>query len=113
MKWEETLAAYDKIAAEAGMERKGKTMPYTSANGYMFSLVNKDGELGIRLSKEAGEKFNKKYNTGTFHSHGAIMKDYVHIPEDMLGKTKTLAKMLKESQEYVMSLPPKPTNKKK
>ncbi len=38
---------------------KGKNMLYTSANGHMFSQLNKDGELGIRFSREAQEKYNK------------------------------------------------------
>ena len=58
--WKDKLAQYDKlIAACTDFERKGKTMPYTSANGYMFSLLNKDGETGIRLSKESGKNLGK------------------------------------------------------
>ena len=56
--WEEKLKFYDQlIATNAKFERKGKTMPYTSANGYMFSLFNKAGEIGIRLSKDAQKAF--------------------------------------------------------
>jgi len=51
-------------------------MPYTSANGYMFSLLNKAGEFGIRLPKERGTEFKEKYNSTIFKSHGAIIKDY-------------------------------------
>jgi len=54
--WKEKLALYDKLVElSPEFERKGKTVPYTSANGYMFSLLNKDGEFGIRLSKESGK----------------------------------------------------------
>ena len=42
--WKENLEKYDRIVAKTDrFECKGKTMPYTSANGYMFSLINKDG----------------------------------------------------------------------
>lgn len=34
------------------LERKGKTTPYTPANGQMFSLLNVAGQIGIRFSKE-------------------------------------------------------------
>ncbi len=54
--WEEKFAKYDELIAMCPrFERKGKAVPYTSANGHMFSQLNKDGELGIRFSK-AGRK---------------------------------------------------------
>jgi hypothetical protein len=107
MTWEGKLALYDELAEKAGIERKGKTVPYTSDNGHMFSLLNKDGELGMRFSKEVQEEYIKKWNTTTFMSHGATMRGYVLIPEDMLKDLDTLANHLKESHEYVMSLDPK------
>lgn len=50
--WDETRKIYDQIVERCPrFERKGKTMPYTSANGHMFSLLNKAGELGFRYAK--------------------------------------------------------------
>jgi len=50
---EEKLRGYDELVSKCPrFERKGKAMVYTSANGYMFSLLNKAGEIGIRFSKE-------------------------------------------------------------
>lgn len=115
MSYEDNLAFYDKLVAKTDkFERLGKTMPYTSANGYMFSLLNKDGELGMRLSKERQQEFiNKHEGSGPFMSHGAVMKDYVLIPESLYGKKALLSKLLNESYEYVMSLPaPKRKGKK-
>lgn len=44
--WDKRLKIYDELVANSPrIERKGKTMPYTSANGYMFSLLNKAGEI--------------------------------------------------------------------
>lgn len=106
--WEKTLKFYDElVSANPNFERKGKTMPYTSANGYMFSLVNKDGELGFRLSKESGKKFMEEHNTTIFKSHGAVMRDYVLIPERMFKDVELLSEYLEESYQHVMSLPPK------
>ncbi len=49
---EETIKKYDELLSKCpDIDRKGKSMPYTSANGHMFSQVNKAGELGIRFSK--------------------------------------------------------------
>lgn len=88
-------------------ERKGKTMPYTSANGYMFSLLNKDGELGFRFSKDVQERYIKAFNSSYFKSYGATMKGYVLIPESMLNDVDALAEYLNESYDYVMTLEPK------
>jgi hypothetical protein len=85
-------------------ERKGKTMPYTSANGYMFGLLNKAGQLGIRMSKNGQEAFKEKYDSNTFKSYGATMKDYVLIPDSMAGNIELFAKYLKVGYDYVMSL---------
>jgi len=102
------LSIYDKLVAKCSrFERKGKTMPYTSANGYMFSLFNKDDEIGIRFSKEIQEKYIQEFETTLYKSHGAIIKGYVLIPEKMLDDLDKLANYLNESFDYVMSLEPK------
>jgi hypothetical protein len=88
-------------------ERKGKTMPYTSANGYMFSLFNKAGEIGIRFSKEVQEKYLQEFDTTIYKSFGAIMRGYILIPESMWKDTALIVSLLNESYDYVMSLEPK------
>ncbi|MFK7972446.1 MAG: hypothetical protein AB8F95_18900 [Bacteroidia bacterium] len=107
--WEETLTFYDSLVAKnPNFERKGKTVPYTSANGHMFSFINKEGELGFRLSKESGERFMEEHEITTpFKSHGAFMRGYVLIPERLFEKEALLSALLEESFQYVMSLPPK------
>ncbi len=106
--YKEKLAIYDKLVDKCTrFERKGKTMPYTSSNGYMFSLLNKDGELGIRFSKEVQEKYIKKFNTNIYKSYGAVMRGYILIPDSMQADLDNLANYLNESFDYVMSLDPK------
>lgn len=106
--WNEKLKIYDQLIDKCPrFERKGKTMPYTSANGYMFSLFNKDCEIGIRFSKEVQEKYIQEFNTTIYKSYGAVMKGYVLIPEHMWDDLDTLSKYLNESYEYVMTLEPK------
>jgi len=73
----------------------------------MFSQLNKDGEIGIRFSKEVQEKYIKEFNTTVFKSYGAVLKGYVLIPDKMLDDLDTLADYLNESYDYVMSLEPK------
>ena len=106
--WEEKLKIYDALIAKCSrFQRKGKTMPYTSANGYMFSLLNKAGEIGIRFSKEVQEKYMQELNTTYYTSYGATMKGYILIPDEMLVDLDILARYLDQSYDYVMSLEPK------
>lgn len=108
MTWQEKLAVYDQLVAKCPrFERKGKTVPYTSANGHMFSLLNKDGELGFRFSKQVQEKYIEEFDTTILKSHGAVMRGYVLIPDEMLEDLDLAAKYLNESYDYVMSLDPK------
>lgn len=104
----ENLAIYNElVAANPNFERKGKTMPYTSANGHMFSQLNKDGEIGIRLSKESGAAFMEQYNATRFKSYGAFMRGYVRIPDELLKDLELVGKYLEEGYQYVLSLEPK------
>ena len=106
--WKKKLALYDKLVVKCPrFERKGKTMPYTSANGHMFSLLNKDGELGFRFSKQVQEKYIQKFWTTTLKSHGATMNGYVLIPDNMFADLDKLSEHLNESYDYVMTLDPK------
>ena len=106
--WEEKLKIYDELVGKCKrFKRKGKTMPYTSANGHMFSLFNKAGEIGIRFSKEVQEKYIEEFNSSPYESYNAVMKGYVLIPEKMLEDLDRLANYLDESYDYVMSLDPK------
>ena len=107
-KYDDQLKLYDQLVDKCPrFERKGKTMPYTSANGYMFSLLNKAGELGIRFSKEVQKKYMEKYDTTLFKSYNSIMHGYILLTEEMLKDEKNIVKLLNESYDHVMSLPPK------
>ena len=106
--WEEKLKIYDELVAKCPrFERKGKTMPYTSVNGHMFSQLNKAGEIGIRFSKEVQEKYIEEFDSTIFKSYNSIMHGYVLIPENMLDDLDNVARYLDESYDYVMSLEPK------
>ncbi len=110
--WKEKLKFYDKlIDTNPNFERKGKTMPYTSANGYMFSQLNKAGEIGIRLPKEQGAQFMKEHETTVFKSYGAVMKEYVLVPEKLWEDLELLSSYLNDAYVYVMSLPQKRSKK--
>ena len=109
----EKIALYDKlIATNPEIERKGVTNPYTSHNGHMFTHLSKTGTCGIRLPKVEREAFLKKYNTTLYESYGAVMKEYVAVPDDLLANTEALKEVLDISYNYVSTLKPKPSKKK-
>lgn len=110
----ELLELYDKlIAGIPDLKRKGKANPYTSLNGHMFSFLDKEGKLSIRFSAEDQEAFIKKHKAELSIQYGAVMRGYVVIPEKMMKNVKTLSGYFKKSYEYISSLKPKPTTKKK
>jgi hypothetical protein len=110
----EKLELYDKvIATNPKVERKGAANAYTSLNGHMFSLLLPARSLALRLPEDARGEFLKKYKTTLFESYGAVMKEYVTVPDTLLGKTKELRKYFQLSYEYVETLKPKPNAKKK
>jgi TfoX/Sxy family transcriptional regulator of competence genes len=104
---------YDKlIATHPEIERKGAANPYTSLNGNMFTLLQDSRSLAIRLPEDKREEFLKKYKTTLFKAYGAVMKEYVAIPDALLKNTRELQKYLELSYEYVKTLKPKPTKRK-
>ena len=108
------LELYEKlVATNPGVERKGDTVPYTSLNGHMFSYLGKSGELALRLPEPEREAFLKKYKTTLCKLYGVVQKEYVMVPDALLGKTAELKKYFDLSFDYVGSLRPKPTVKKK
>jgi len=111
---EEKLALFDElIAVRPGIERKGANNAYAAVNGNMFLLMQADGVLAIRLPEDAREEFLKKYKAKLHEAYGAVMKEYVAVPEGVLvaGKVKDLQKYIAMSYDYTKVLRPKPTKK--
>jgi hypothetical protein len=109
------LALYDKlIATHPEIERKGAANPYTSLNGHMFSLLlGPKGVMALRLPEDEREKFLNKYDTTLYEAYGAVMREYVTVPDVLLKNTKALEKHLAVSYAYVKTLKPKATKKKR
>jgi hypothetical protein len=107
------IASYNKpIATNPKIERKGSANPYTSLHGHMFTLLHQSDTLAIRLPEDQREGFLKRYTTTMFKAYGAVMQEYVTVPDPLLKNTKELQKYLESSYEYVKTLKPKPTKKK-
>jgi len=104
----EKMELYEKlIASVPKIEQKGAVHPYTSLNGHMFTYLDQNGTLGMRLPEEERKAFLKKYKTRLFESYGVVKKDWVTVPETLLANTKELKKYLEISFAHVQTLKPK------
>jgi hypothetical protein len=109
----EQVALYDKlITTIPEIERKGAANPYTSLNGNMFTLLHQSKTLAIRLPEKDRKHFLEKYRTTLFEAYGAVMHEYVTVPEPLLKDTNKLSQYLAVSYEYAKTLKPKATKKK-
>lgn len=108
------LDLYEKlVATHPSVDRKGATMPYTSLNGHMFSMLTKEGRLALRLPAEEREAFLERYETELCVQYGKVLKEYVEVPDALLEDTQELKKYFDVGYAYVSTLKPKPTKTKK
>ena len=102
------LALYEKlIATDPSIERKGATIPYTSANGKMFTYLSPTGELRLRLPEPERAAFLKKYRAKLAVAYGVVQKDFVAVPPGLLARTAVLKWYLPVSRAYAEQLGPK------
>ena len=73
----------------------------------MFSCLHPSGSLALRLPEEERQRFLKKYKTTLFQSYGIVQREYVTVPDSLLGKTEELQKYFALGYEYARSLKPK------
>ena len=99
------LALYEKlIATDPSIERKGVTIPYTSANGKMFTYLSPSGELRLRLPEDERNAFMKTYRTRLALSNGVVMKEFVAVPPGLFARTPELKPYLRISRDYAERL---------
>ena len=109
----DALTAYTAAveASSSGAEVKGAKNPYTSRHGHMFSFLDADGTMAIRLSDEMTEEFRADFDSGDVTQYGATMRGYSSVPAALLVDTATISSWFDRSWEWIGSLPPKPTTK--
>jgi hypothetical protein len=66
----------------------------------MYTMLSKAGKVGLRLGKAEREAFMEKYNAGPFINYGAVMNEYVEVPDALLSDTAALAPYLALSYAY-------------
>ncbi len=101
------------IASLPDVERKGAKFPYTSLNGNMFTILSTEGVIGIRLAKSDRQDFLRDHDASLYVSHGAVMSEYVAVPEALLSDMARMRIYVAASLAYAKTLRPKPTKKTK
>jgi hypothetical protein len=109
----EALEAYTSVVERSGSgaEVKGAKNPYTSRNGHMFSFLDADGTMALRLSVELTEEFRSSYESGDVMQYGSTMRGYSSVPAELLADADTLTGWFDRSWEWIGTLPAKPTKK--
>ena len=108
----DVLALYEAlVATRPGLAREGKTMPYTSVNGHMFSFLTPTGTLALRLPAPDRTAFLDRYRTALVEQHGHVLPEYVAVPADLLGRVNELRPYFDRSFDHVSSLRPKKTTR--
>lgn len=108
-KLEQYTAAVER--SESGADVKGAKNPYTSRNGHMFSFLDRDGTMALRLPDELTEEFRSHYDSGDVIQYGATMRGYSSVPAELLADTDALARWFDEAWNWIGTLPPKATKK--
>ncbi len=109
----DALEKYTAAVEEAGTDAvvKGAKNPYTSRNGHMFSFLDADGSMALRLSDELAEEFLGTYDSGPVIQYERVMRGYVSVPADLLDDTESISDWFEKAHDWIGTLPPKPTKK--
>jgi len=107
------LTRYEEIVGEyPGLKVKGAANKYTSMNGNMFSALQKDGMLTLRLSEAEKADYNAANGTDDVISHGAVLRGYVYVTPEIWSDDAKLRALFKQCVAHAETLKPKPTKNK-
>ncbi len=102
-------AAVDASSGDAVV--KGAKNPYTSRNGHMFSFLDAEGAMALRLSDDLRDEFGTRYDMAPVVQYGSVMRGYVAIPDELLEDTDAIRAWFDKSYEWIGTLEPTPTKK--
>lgn len=107
----DALERYAAAVEGAGETVRGAKNPYTARNGHMFSFLDGEGTMALRLSKELADEFLAGHESGPVIQYGSVMRGYVSIPDDLLSDTEGLASWFEKACDWIGTLEPKATKK--
>ena len=97
--------------SSSGAGLKGAKNPYTARNGHMFSFLDGDGVMALRLSDDLRDEFLSRYDSGPVIQYGSVMRGYVSVPADLLTRSEEIREWFDKSYEWIGTLEPKATKK--
>lgn len=103
----DSLQRYTAVVETAGQVVRGAKNPYTSRNGHMFSFLDPQGAMALRLPDDLAEEFLSRYDSGPVTQYGRTMRGYVAVPDDLLEETRELASWFERAHEWIGTLQPK------
>ena len=105
----EALERYREVVAGSSrdVEVKGAKNPYTSRNGHMFSFLDQDGTMALRLSTDLIEEYGASYSTEPVIQYGSVMRGYVAIDDELFDDVATLTDWFDRSYDWIGTLDPK------
>lgn len=110
---DERIAAYERlIASVPGAERKGAKLPYTSMNGNMYSMLDEDGVVALRLSPADRAAFTETFGATLQVAYGHVRREYVSVPDAILLDTASLEPWFARSHAYAATLKAKATTRR-
>lgn len=107
----EALTQYTQIVGANDHDVKGAKSPYTSLRGHMFSFLDADGSMALRLSDEDYAEFVETYDSSPVIQYGATMRGYVAVPDDLFADMEGIGMWFRRSRDWIGTLDPKPTKK--
>ena len=108
---DDILALYREIAEESGLPVKGKKTAYTATGGNMWSFLDADGVLCLRLSDAGRTEWAQDFPDDPVLQYGSVMRGYVAVPPEMLADRELLAAWFARAAAHGASLKPKTTKK--
>jgi hypothetical protein len=92
---------------------KGAKSAYTSRNGHMFSFLDSEGSMAIRLPDVLVEEFRSTYDSGPVIQYESVMRGYTSVPAELLANAQELVVWFDRSCEWIGTLAAKPTKRKR
>ena len=106
---EALVALFERSTATIPDAESRKMFGYPAAfiRGQMFTGLFQSSMI-LRLSPDDRAQFLEEFGATAFEPMpGRVMREYVVVPDTVLGSSKLLAMWLTRSREYVSSLPAK------
>ncbi len=107
----DALTRYAAVVDTAGDIVKGAKNPYTSHNGHMFSFLDADGTMALRLPDGLADEFLATYDSGPVTQYGRVMRGYVSVPDDLLSDADEIVSWFRKAHEWIGTFDPKGTQK--